>query len=160
MAGRPNGWVGRIPGERYPTRLSSRGPLETWEFPVAPGFEPCRPGSVVNPQNPGFTQCKRERRVGDGNRRTTPRAESSSGCRTPVPRQRQQQHNNMPTTNTYVHLILAVSHCVVGPRGARRGRHIVSRPLAHPACSLRARAHVLICSTSCAFKSQTCHTPH
>ena len=29
----------------------------------------------------------------DGNRRTTPRAESSSGCRTPVPRQRQQQHN-------------------------------------------------------------------
>ena len=97
----PNGWEAKRVGGTHPGSLcatldSSRGPLETWEFPVGPGCPQRRP-PVANPQR-GFSteNIKREEAA------TEPGAPNLQqvGCRNgaPGPRQRRQQQHIISTS--------------------------------------------------------------
>ena len=89
----PNGWEAKRVGGTHPgalcaTLVSSRGPLETWEFPVGPGCPQRRP-AYGEPTSRLFSTMK-ERRGCDGTRRTKPRAKSCSRNGAPGPRKKQQ----------------------------------------------------------------------
>ena len=88
---------GTRPGALCATWVSSRGPLETWEFPVGPGCPPRRP-PVANPQR-GFstTQQEREEAATEPGAPNLWQVSHRNGA--PGPRQKRQQHTYTNVSN-------------------------------------------------------------